>query len=129
MKGVQTRFAVDVEEPWKGICCEACWNAQGERCRCRCGGLYHGLGRQGARTTTHDQMLPAEAAEKILALIGDKCCRWCGADLPSTVYGYPHSEGWEVEGYEERLWLYMLCTKCGYQWALWKLGVSRFARF
>lgn len=36
----------DPEEPWKSLgCCEACYNAEGERCKCRCGGAFHGLGR------------------------------------------------------------------------------------
>jgi hypothetical protein len=30
--------------PWVGICCESCWFAEEEKCRCRCGGRNHGRG-------------------------------------------------------------------------------------
>lgn len=33
------------EEPWKDVCCRACWFAKRERCVCKCGGKYHGKGR------------------------------------------------------------------------------------
>lgn len=38
---------------------------------------------------------------------------------------YDHDGGWPVEGFKEKQWLYVTCPKCGYQWALWKLGVLR----
>jgi hypothetical protein len=47
------------------------------------------------------------------------------------IKGYPHSGGWKVPSVagdpdEDGLfWLYIRCPKCGYEWALWKLGVSR----
>lgn len=31
--------------PWDGICCEACWNAEEEKCTCKCGGANHGRGK------------------------------------------------------------------------------------
>lgn len=31
-------------------------------------------------------------------------------------------DGWEVEGFSERQWLSVTCS-CGYQNALWKLGI------
>lgn len=33
---------------WKGVCCKACWNAKGKRCKCRCKGQYHGAGKKKA---------------------------------------------------------------------------------
>jgi len=47
------------------------------------------------------------------------------------IKGYPHDGGWKVPGVagdpdESGLyWLYITCPGCGYEWAIWKLGVSR----
>ena len=58
-------------------------------------------------------------------LEGQKC-RWCGTSLENCeIEHYPHEDGWEVEGFEERQWLYVTCPKCGYQWSLWKFLVPR----
>lgn len=38
---------------------------------------------------------------------------------------YPHNGGWHVHGFNGKQWLYVVCPKCDYQWALWKLGVPR----
>jgi len=59
-------------------------------------------------------------------LLEGKRCRWCGCDLSDQeVKHYPHKAGWEVEGFEEKQWLYVVCPCCNYQWALWKLGIPR----
>ena len=50
-----------------------------------------------------------------------KCPR-CNVKL-GYVEHYPHSGGWRVDGLEPRQWLYKNCPKCGYDWALWKIGV------
>ena len=42
----QTNLKGEKAKPWADACCEACYNAEGERCVCRCGGQYHGLGRK-----------------------------------------------------------------------------------
>jgi len=55
-------------------------------------------------------------------------CRWCFTPLPDEIQHYPHASGWEVEdsnGFVTRLWLYVTCSTCGYDWALWKLGIPR----
>lgn len=60
--------------------------------------------------------------------IKGKTCRWCGEELPNEpedIEYYPHSGGWTVDGFKEKLWLYVTCIKCKYQWALWKIGVPR----
>ena len=57
-----------------------------------------------------------------------KRCRWCDIDISQEpVKGYPHTEGWLVG--PQKLWLYVTCPKCDYDWALWKLGLSRRAEF
>ena len=56
-------------------------------------------------------------------LVEGKRCRWCGAPLSGPIHHYPHPGGWKVEGFPERQWLYVICPGCGYQWALWKLGI------
>jgi len=48
----------------------------------------------------------------------------CGRDLRGDqVHGYPHDAGWETD--KGRMWLYIPCPKCGYEMALWKIGVPR----
>lgn len=42
------------DQPWTGVCCEACWNATGKRCECKCHGVYHGKGR--VRKLEHDHV-------------------------------------------------------------------------
>lgn len=52
----------------------------------------------------------------------DVRCKHCGSFFrPSSVHCYPHANGYEVEGYVDKQWVYLTCPKCGYQWALWKL--------
>lgn len=58
------------------------------------------------------------------ALVKDKKCNSCHGSLGKIKY-YPHAGGWRVDGFSERVWLYKVCKKCGYEWALWKLGVER----
>lgn len=55
-------------------------------------------------------------------------CKWCGNTLPTgpeNIQNYNHDDGWEVVGFHHRQWLYIECSICKYQWALWKLGVPR----
>lgn len=47
----------------------------------------------------------------------------CGRDQRKMdVWGYPHEGGWETD--HGRYWLFTKC-KCGYEMALWKMGVPR----
>lgn len=44
-------------------------------------------------------------------LVENVRCLACGWDLShGQVYGYPHAEGYEVEGI--KLWLYVECPRC-----------------
>lgn len=57
-------------------------------------------------------------------LVKEKKCRWCEGEL-GPIEHYPHGAGWEVEGFDEKQWLYKKCLRCKYDWALWKIGVPR----
>ena len=105
----------------QGICCEPCYTAKEERCVCRCGGRWHGQGRINLEPGESISTLAQNYWEDIKKL---ECS--CGADLTGQpIKQYPHSEGWTVQGFEEKQWLYVTCPKCGYDWAIWKLGVKR----
>jgi len=48
----------------------------------------------------------------------------CGRDLRGDlVHGYSHDARWETDA--GRMWLFIHCPKCGYEMAIWKLGVPR----
>jgi hypothetical protein len=48
----------------------------------------------------------------------------CGQDLRrEEVRGYPHIAGWWTS--TGKMWLYIHCPTCGYDVALWKIGVDR----
>lgn len=64
--------------------------------------------------------------EYVEQITREKCT--CGHPIPKSVHAismYPHEGGWPVEGMDKKQWLYIHCQKCGYEWALWKLGVPR----
>lgn len=63
--------------------------------------------------------------EEFEAKVAGKKCFSCGQRLPGKIDYYEHSDGWEVEGFSSRLWLYVECSKCGYQSSLETLGVPR----
>lgn len=54
-------------------------------------------------------------------------CEWCNySPLSSEVIKfYEHTGGWMIDGIKKRVWLFITCPKCDYEWALWKLGVPR----
>jgi len=54
-----------------------------------------------------------------------KKCPACNITLPDIVYVYNHFDGWEVEEFASKQWLYKTCVNCHAEWALWKLGVPR----
>lgn len=120
----------NIEPPYQGICCAACWFAKGEKCECRCGGAHHGKG-SGNRLQESALKKFYPSAQKYMKLIKDPVCgsnarHFETVDLShETIWGYPHTEGWEIEESEELQWLYISCPVCGYDHALWKLGVSR----
>lgn len=36
---------------------------------------------------------------------------------------YRHDAGWETD--DGRMWIYVVCPRCNYQMAIWKMGVPR----
>lgn len=52
-------------------------------------------------------------------------CRFCGnsfKDHKIKGLDYDHSNGYKVDGFINKKWLYITCSKCGYDWSLKKLG-------
>lgn len=50
----------------------------------------------------------------------------CGALLTyDDLEHYDHADGYNVAEFESKQWLYLKCDECGYQMALWKLGIGR----
>lgn len=133
---MQNNLQGEKAEPYMGICCKACWYAKGEKCVCRCGGEHHGKGnpcisederklklKYKNKVGSHDHYYPS--AQKYRQLISDPKCL-CGFDLSEeTIWGYSHSDGWEVEETDELQWLWVKCPKCGYEMSIWKIGVPR----
>jgi hypothetical protein len=131
-------------------CCAACQNAASHPrdCECSCGGVGHGINvqprldlffpmlddetrmvaleaesiqfRANMGFPDHDAPLSTQDYEDL----SDDECPTCGAPL-SHVKGYSHEGGWDVRGFARKQWLYRTCPKCRYDWALWKIGVSR----
>ncbi len=63
--------------------------------------------------------------DKIREQIKEKVCMYCGRDLDvNNIESYDYEGGWTVDGFLCKQWLYITCG-CGYQLALWKLGVPR----
>lgn len=59
-------------------------------------------------------------------LVKDTKCKFCSTELPvGCIEYYDHEQGWQVEGFQKKQWLYVTCKKCGHQWSLEKLGISR----
>lgn len=58
----------------------------------------------------------------------EKAVCMCGHDLRcEVVLGYQHDGGWFTP--RGRYWLFVKCPTCGYDTALWKMGVPRDQRF
>lgn len=55
------------------------------------------------------------------------CGKKSYADM--KLYGFDDDYGWEVEGFIYEQWLFFLCPECGYQWAIWKIGVPKDHKF
>lgn len=67
-----------------------------------------------------------EYAERALEK-GAKCWSCGGAVSVSDIRHYGHSDGWKVDGFEKRQWLYFECLRrrCRYQTSFAKLNIPR----
>lgn len=46
----------------------------------------------------------------------------CGKSLTSAiVYTYDHECGDTLPGFSKPQWVFLICRRCGYQWAYWKI--------
>lgn len=50
-------------------------------------------------------------------------CYGCGSPLSDKIETANHKEGWLVEEFAVRQWLWVNCTHCSTQVALWKIGI------
>ncbi|HEY4477068.1 MAG TPA: hypothetical protein VJB56_00380 [Candidatus Paceibacterota bacterium] len=57
-------------------------------------------------------------------LASGKQCISCAKTFvkPIIIQHYDHSDGWLVDGFIKHQWLYITCSYCDYQNALWKLN-------
>ena len=70
--------------------------------------------------------LSQEQSDRIFTQAPIKKCRCCNAELKGIrINWYHHKGGWKIEGMSMRVWLFIICPKCSYQNALWKLGYNR----
>jgi len=72
------------------------------------------------------RIMDQDCAQWVFDRIIRKTCKNCQAPLsPKQMMHYDHKSGWEITGYAKKQWVYITCGKCGHQWSLSKLGVSR----
>ena len=101
--------------------------AREKKCVCGCGGKYHGKGRHQINPE-YEFILDEKLAEKIRGQYDPKRTHClCGYDLQyeDIIYYKPHESGWKIPGETELVWLYVKCPLCGYDMAIWKMGVPR----
>ena len=66
--------------------------------------------------------------QKYVELTRNAVCWDCGRPLNATLTSIKvkeHSDGWEVEGFPQKQWLYYECSHCLYQTSFFKLGIKR----
>ncbi len=114
-----------------------CENAHTARCRCWCGGQYHGIktgflaridGELKHRSVDPDDTLMhpdmgGEVAVELDKLSGVqfRCIGICGKTIAALpLYGYKHDNGYADKN-GEKWWLFVHCPYCGYDTAIWKL--------
>lgn len=115
-----------------------CENAETHRCRCWCGGEFHGI-HTGVYATVNGVIVKpvdglkdekimskvdgGEVETQILDLEGKqfKCIGVCQQPLMATpLWGYPHDGGYE-DATGLKWWLYVKCPRCNYATSVWKI--------
>lgn len=60
------------------------------------------------------------------ALLNNRKCFDCDYPLATVPLShYEHSDGWLVDGFDKKLWLYAICPKCRYESSLSKLYFTK----
>jgi hypothetical protein len=80
------------------------------------------LEEESMTPTIIDQELAYNSIQKITRVTGIKRCH-CGGEL-FGVLTFDHCGGVSIPGFGEPQWLFLHCEKCGYDTALWKLGID-----
>jgi hypothetical protein len=63
---------------------------------------------------------------EMFVLSQDPTCLSCGQPLPAGVLEhYDHEDGWSVEGFSARQWLYFVCPACRYQTSFAKFKIEK----
>lgn len=69
-------------------------------------------------TYTHEELLEIQKE-------GSKVCHCYKTRNDTCILGAPqmyvHDGGDFVEGHKEKQWIYFVCSRCEYSWALWKV--------
>jgi len=72
------------------------------------------------------RIMDQDIAEWVFKRIIRKICKNCNTLLSrKRMMHYDHPKGWTIPSYGKKQWVYLTCKKCGCQWSLSKLGVSR----
>jgi len=61
--------------------------------------------------------LNLEASTFIMERVDLERFKHCNEDLPMMFMAYPHEGGMQLPSYPERMWVYAVCPRCGYQLA------------
>lgn len=49
----------------------------------------------------------------------------CGEPFETgEIRSYDHDGGYNLKGFGKPQWVYVECSKCGYQWSIWKLRID-----
>jgi hypothetical protein len=63
----------------------------------------------------------AETAEQYLAKVKRRLCLFDGVPLHWRLDMRDHDDGWDVVGFDHKMWLSLQCPKCNYDWTIGKL--------
>ena len=66
-----------------------------------------------------------KSSEKIKSIIKKKKCEFCECGFLPKASFYKHEGGWQTSLFNEKVWIWLECEKCGEQWPLSRLGVER----
>ena len=114
-----------------------CERAENHRCRCWCGGEFHGITSGVYAKINGKEVKPYMANEgeillerdmggeipQVLADFENKefNCIGCNRKLEASIIrGYPHPNGYK-DGLDRRWLAYVVCPSCHYATALWKI--------